>query len=178
MDKIKDYEKMILEYKLQRNHYELWISNSALLRVTDRRSPCKTANMLCVLILYMWNNVNVICDDKRWNGSNSSGSVQVVHWASVKAQAALKPGRISRRKSWKWRRRRWVRIEKERSARWSFYLWPCGTWTDIVISLASSLPTAASTAKSLPPPKSISTSGTMAGWPLPAVTVARLPCDV
>jgi len=23
MDKIKDYEKMILEYKLQRNHYEI-----------------------------------------------------------------------------------------------------------------------------------------------------------
>ena len=59
MEKIKDYEKMILEYKLQRNHYELWISNSALLRVTDRRSPCKTANMLCVFC--------IICEcDLRW----------------------------------------------------------------------------------------------------------------
>ena len=57
------------------------------------------------------------------------------------------------------------------------YLWPRGTWIDMVSSSAASLLTAASMVKSTPPPKSISTSGTMADWLLSPRTLATLPCE-
>lgn len=57
------------------------------------------------------------------------------------------------------------------------YRWPLGTWTDMVSSSAASLLTAASIVKSIPPPRSISTSGTMADWLLSPRTLATLPWE-
>ena len=59
----------------------------------------------------------------------------------------------------------------------AFYLWPRGTWIDMVSSSASSLVTAASNVKTSPAPKLISTSGTMADWLLSPRTLATLPCE-